>query len=50
MRVLTALVFPWFTLLTVGRGRDACICMALQLTVVGWPVAAWCALRALRPR
>lgn len=47
MRVLTALVFPWFTLLSIGRTRDARICMALQLTVIGWPAAAWWALRAL---
>ncbi|WP_231337683.1 YqaE/Pmp3 family membrane protein [Paraburkholderia sprentiae] len=46
MSYLTALVFPWFTFLELGRVRDARLCMALQLTVIGWlPATIW-ALRA----
>lgn len=48
MRILTALVFPWFTFLSFGRIRQAHISMALQLTVVGWlPAAIW-AIRVSR--
>ncbi|TCK31939.1 proteolipid membrane potential modulator [Paraburkholderia sp. BL8N3] len=46
MPYLTALVFPWFTFLELGCVRDARLCMALQLTVIGWlPATIW-ALRA----
>lgn len=42
MRNLTALVFPWFTFLSIGRIKQARISMAMQLTVVGWiPAAVW---------
>ncbi|WP_407947203.1 YqaE/Pmp3 family membrane protein [Paraburkholderia sacchari] len=48
MRFLTAVVFPWFTFLSIGRIKQARISMALQLTVVGWlPAAIW-ALRTSR--
>ncbi|MDR5776993.1 MULTISPECIES: YqaE/Pmp3 family membrane protein [unclassified Caballeronia] len=46
MRVVTAVVFPWFTFLARGRRRDARICMTLQLTVIGWIPATLWALRA----
>ncbi|MGP8437777.1 YqaE/Pmp3 family membrane protein [Paraburkholderia fungorum] len=49
MRYLTAIVFPWFPFIALGRMRDARVCMALQLTVVGWIPATLWALRAQNP-
>lgn len=48
MRPLIALILPWLTFYQIGRPRGGRLCLLLQLTVVGWPPAALCALYALR--
>lgn len=47
MRFLIALVFPWLTFLTIGRPFSGAICLALQLTIIGWLPATLWALFAL---
>ena len=42
MRLLIALIFPWFAFFTIGRPIAGIICLILQVTVIGWiPAAIW---------
>lgn len=42
MRLVLALFLPWAQFLTIGRPLAALICLALQITVIGWiPAAIW---------
>jgi hypothetical protein len=42
MRLLIALIFPWFTFFTIGRPIAGVICLILQITLIGWlPAAIW---------
>lgn len=42
MRLIIALVFPWLLFFTIGRPIAGIICLALQITIVGWlPAAIW---------
>lgn len=42
MRLLIALIFPWFTFFTIGRPIAGVICLLLQITLIGWlPAAIW---------
>jgi hypothetical protein len=42
MRLLLALLLPWFQFFTIGRPIAGIICLLLQLTVIGWlPAAIW---------
>jgi len=42
MRLLLALLLPWFQFFTIGRPIAGIICLVLQLTIVGWlPAAIW---------
>jgi len=42
MRLLLAIIFPWFQFFTIGRPFAGIICLILQITVVGWlPAAIW---------
>ena len=42
MRLLLAILFPWFQFFTIGRPFAGIICLILQITVVGWlPAAIW---------
>ncbi|AKR47950.1 MULTISPECIES: YqaE/Pmp3 family membrane protein [Acetobacter] len=42
MRLLLALLFPWFQFFTIGRPFSGIICLILQITVIGWiPAAIW---------
>lgn len=42
MRFIIALLLPWLSFFTIGRPISGIICLALQLTLVGWvPAAIW---------
>jgi len=47
MRLLLALIFPWLQFFTIGRPLSGVICLILQVTVIGWPVAAIWSVYAL---
>jgi hypothetical protein len=42
MRLLIALLLPWFLFFTIGRVFAGIICLIVQFTLVGWiPAAIW---------
>lgn len=42
MRLIIALVFPWLLFFTIRRPLAGIICLALQITIIGWlPAAIW---------
>jgi uncharacterized membrane protein YqaE (UPF0057 family) len=42
MRLIIALLVPWFLFFTIGRVFAGIICLILQLTLIGWvPAAIW---------
>ncbi len=44
MRLLIALLLPWFAFFTIGRPISGIVCLILHLTVIGWvPAAIWAA-------
>jgi len=44
MRLLIALIFPWFAFFTLGRPFAGILCLILQITLIGWlPAAIWAA-------
>ena len=44
MRLLIALIFPWFAFFTIGRPFAGILCLILQITLFGWlPAAIWAA-------
>jgi len=44
MRLLIALIFPWFAFFTIGRPIAGILCLILQITLIGWlPAAIWAA-------
>ncbi|QDH24798.1 YqaE/Pmp3 family membrane protein [Neokomagataea tanensis] len=47
MRLLLALLLPWFQFFTIGRPISGLICLFLQITVIGWPPAAIWSVYAL---
>ncbi|KDE19897.1 membrane protein [Acetobacter aceti 1023] len=47
MRLLLALLFPWFQFFTIGRPFSGIICLILQITVIGWILAAIWSVYAL---
>lgn len=44
MRFLIAILLPWLSFFTIGKPFTAIICLILQLTLIGWPIAAIWAL------
>lgn len=40
VRLIIALLLPWLSFFTVGRPISGIICLLLQITVLGWPIAA----------
>ena len=44
MRYLIALILPWLTFFTMGKMFQGLLCLVLQVTVIGWPIAAIWAL------
>ena len=47
MRLLIALLLPFFLFFTIGRPFSGIICIILQITLVGWASAAIWAVYAL---
>lgn len=47
MRLIIALLLPWLLFFTIGRPIAGIFCLILQLTVIGWLVAAIWAVYAL---
>jgi len=47
MRLILALLLPWLQFFTIGRPISGIICLILQCTLVGWPVAAIWSVYAL---
>ena len=42
MRLIIALLLPWLLFFTIGRPLAGIVCLALQVTLVGWlPAAIW---------
>lgn len=42
IRFIIALLVPWLSFFTMGKWIKGIICLALQLSVVGWlPAAIW---------
>ena len=42
MRLLIALLIPFFLFFTIGRPFSGIICIILQITLIGWvPAAIW---------
>jgi hypothetical protein len=42
MRLLLAIILPWFQFFTIGRPVAGIVCLILQVTVIGWiPAAIW---------
>jgi hypothetical protein len=42
MRLLLAIILPWFQFFTIGRPLAGLICLILQITLIGWiPAAIW---------
>lgn len=45
MRYLIALLLPWVAFFTMGKVLQGIICLILQITLIGWPIAAiWAVL------
>lgn len=44
MRVLVAVVIPFLAFFTIGRPFAGLFCLLLQLTLLGWPLAAFWAV------
>lgn len=44
MRYFIAVVLPWLSFFTIGKPISGIICLILQITLIGWPVAAIWAL------
>jgi len=40
LRLILALLIPWLQFFTIGKPLSGIICLILQLTVIGWPIAA----------
>jgi len=42
LRLIIALLLPWLLFFTIGRPIAGLVCLALQITLVGWlPAAIW---------
>jgi uncharacterized membrane protein YqaE (UPF0057 family) len=42
LRLIIALLLPWLLFFTIGRPIAGIVCLALQVTLVGWlPAAIW---------
>ena len=47
MRLLLALIIPWLQFFTIGKPIAGIICLILQITLIGWPIAAIWSVYAL---
>ncbi|KAA0178842.1 YqaE/Pmp3 family membrane protein [Cupriavidus gilardii] len=51
MNLLIVAFFPWLVFLQQHKGRSAALCMALQISIVGWiPAVIWARSSASRVR
>jgi len=42
MRLILAIVLPFFVFFTIGRPIAGVVCLILQITLIGWlPAAIW---------
>ena len=42
IRLILAIIIPWFVFFTIGRPIQGIFCLILQLTLIGWiPAAIW---------
>jgi len=42
IRLILAIVIPWFVFFTMGKPIQGIICLILQITLIGWiPAAIW---------
>ena len=42
MRLLLAILLPWFLFFTIGRPLAGLVCLILQVSLIGWiPAALW---------
>lgn len=42
MRLIIAILLPWLAFFTIGKPIAGIICLALQLTLIGWlPAMIW---------
>lgn len=48
MRYFIAVILPWLSFFTIGKPFSGLICLILQITLIGWPVAALWALFAVQ--
>ena len=47
MRLLLAILLPWLQFFTIGRPFAGIICLVLQITLIGWLLAAIWSVYAL---
>ena len=47
MRLLLAIFIPWLQFFTIGRPFAGITCLILQVTLIGWPIAAIWSVYAL---
>lgn len=47
IRFIIALLLPWLVFFTIGRPFQGILCIILQLTLIGWPIAAIWAVYSL---
>jgi len=47
IRFIIAILLPWLAFFTIGKPFQGIICLILQITLIGWPVAAIWAVYAL---
>ena len=40
IRFIIALLLPWLTFFTIGKPFQGILCLILQFTLMGWPIAA----------
>lgn len=42
IRLILAILIPWFVFFTIGRPFSGIFCLILQCTIIGWiPAAIW---------
>ncbi|MGB0833214.1 MAG: YqaE/Pmp3 family membrane protein [Psychrobium sp.] len=46
-RLILALLIPWLQFFTIGKPISGIICLILQITLIGWPIAAIWSVYAL---
>ena len=47
IRFIIALLLPWLTFFTIGKPFQGILCLILQLTLIGWPIATIWAIYVL---